>query len=372
MTSVAHTPAEGTSKSGFTRGELVNLALLVFAPATLVLHAVHPDWSAAVFACGCVAVIPLAGFMGKATEGLASRAGSGVGGLLNATFGNAAELILGLAALRAGHPEVVKASLTGAITGNLLLILGASMFAGGLRYKEQKFSARAAESGASLMLLAVIGLFVPALFHLVQRDASAPLMFRMSIGISVVLLALYAASLFFQFRTHPDHYAVEGDGGDEEEGEHWSIRKALVVLVLATAGVAVLSEVLVHAIEGATVQFGFTKTFVGVVILAIVGNAAEHSTAIIMAMKNRMNLSVSVAMESSKQIALFVAPFLVIVSGLLGMPMSLEFGAFEVGAVGMSVVAATLITLDGRSNWLEGAMLLGVYAILGVAFFFTP
>lgn len=367
--------AAASAGQGLSKGEFVSRALLVLAPVTVGLHYARPGWSAAIFVCGCVAVIPLAGYMGRATEVLAARAGSGLGGLLNATFGNAAELILGIAALRAGHPELVKASITGSIVGNLLLILGASMFAGGLRFKEQRFSARAAESGASLMLLAVVGLFVPALLHLTRPDLPAATSYRMSVAIALVLLAMYVASLLFQLRTHRDVYAMDGEQAGEgaaEEAPELSLRQALGMLVAATVAVAVLSEHLVQALEGATASFGFTTTFVGVVILAIVGNAAEHSTAILMALKDRMNLSVSVALESSKQIALFVAPFLVLLSGLIGQPMSLEFAPLEVAAVGVSVMAATLISLDGRSNWLEGAMLLGVYAILGVAFFFTP
>ena len=360
--------ATSASRPARSVGFWVNLALLGFFPVAIVLHFVHPEWSAAIFVCACLAVLPLAGYMGHATEALASRAGSGLGGLLNATFGNAAELILAIAALRAGHAEVVKASLTGSIIGNLLLILGLSMVMGGARYKEQQFSSTAAQAGSALMMLAVVGLYVPTLFHALNPTKEAVLM-PMSIGISVVLLILYVASLVFQLRTHAHLYEEEVEA---ELTHAMSVKAAMIQLVVATAAVAIMSELLVHAIEGATKSFGFTETFVGVIVLATVGNAAEHSSAIMMALKDRMAVSYSIASESSKQIALFVGPFLVLISGLLGHPMTLEFTPFEVVAVGTSVVAATLISQDGRSNWLEGAMLLGTYAILGIAFYFTP
>jgi Ca2+:H+ antiporter len=357
--------------AGPSRGTIINVVLLAFMPAAIAIHYLRPEWSAAVFVCGCIAIIPLAGFMGEATEAIAAKAGSGIGGLLNASFGNAAELILAIAALRAGHSEVVKASLTGSILGNLLLILGLSMFMGGLRYKEQKFNVHAAVSGSSLMLLAVVGLFVPTLFHSLHPEAAEPILRPISLGIAGVLLVLYAASLLFQLRTHAHLYGEAEEDGHEEE-EHLPIPRAVIQLVVATIAVAVMSEYLVHAIEGATKTFGFTETFVGVIVLATVGNAAEHSTAITMALKDRMSLSTAIASESSKQIALFVAPVLVLISGFFGQPMSLEFAPFEVAAVGIGVAVATSVSFDGRSNWLEGAMLLGVYVILGIAFFFTP
>jgi Ca2+:H+ antiporter len=365
-----------TSPQSSKAALMARWSLLAFAPVTIALAHVAPHQSAAIFVCGCLAVIPLAGLMGEATEVLAARAGSGLGGLMNATFGNAAELILGFSALRAGHPEVVKASITGSILGNILLILGLAMLLGGLRFKEQHFSRRAAESGGAMMLLAVVGLIVPAILHVTRPDLADKTMFTMSIAISAVLLLLYALSLFFQLRTHTDLYEIEGAAGGagvpDAEEPHLTTRQALVRLVLATAGVAVLSEYLVHALEGATASFGFTATFVGVIVLAVVGNAAEHASAVHMAMQGRMDLALSVALESSKQIALFAAPVLVLASGFLGVPMSLEFTPLETVGMGVSVLAVTLIALDGRSNWLEGAMLLGLYAILGVAFYFTP
>jgi len=259
------------------------------------------------------------------------------------------------------------------VLGNLLLILGLSMLLGGFRFKVQKFSASAAESSSALMFLAVVGLLVPTVFHLLEKDAAIPVLRPMSVGISIVLLLLYGASLLFQLRTHAYLYAPEdGEAAEDEDRKKEPIGKALGVLVAATAAVAVVSEYLVHAIEGATKTFGFTETFVGVIVLATVGNAAEHSTAITMAMKNKMDLSFSIALESSKQIALFVAPFLVLLSTFIGEPMTIEFTGFEVAAVSLGVGGATVIALDGKSTWLEGAMLLGVYSILGIAFFFMP
>lgn len=367
-----------TTPNGSVVGSIVRWLLLALGPVTIALHYLRPDWHTVTFVTGCLAVVPLAGLMGEATEALSARMGSGLGGLLNATFGNAAELILAIAALRAGHPEVVKASITGSIIGNLLLILGLAMLAGGWKFSELKFSARAAESGASLMLLAVIGLVVPALLHTTRPDLPEPTFYRLSVAISVVLLVLYVASLVFQLRTHPHIWATEGEAGQEageehpEEAPELSVRRAVLLLIGATVGVAVVSEYLIHALEGATHAFGFTATFTGVVVLAIVGNAAEHSTAVLMALKGQMNLSVTVAMESSKQIALFVAPVLVILSSALGSPMSLEFTVIEIAAIVVAVMSATLLVLDGRTHWLEGAMLVGVYAILGCAFYFTP
>jgi Ca2+:H+ antiporter len=347
----------------------LQLALLaVFTPATFIAHFAHAS-PAAIFVLGCVAILPLAYFMGHATEAIAHKLGSGLGGLLNATFGNAAELIIALAALRAGHPEVVKASLTGSILGNLLLILGLSMLLGGMGRKSQQFSAKGAEAGAAMMLLATIALYVPSIFHLTLGKEAVPALFPMSEVIAGVLIFTYALSLWFQFKTHAHLYTDEPEVAEEAP---WSMKAASAVLVASTVGVALVSEVIIHALEGAIATFGFTRTFTGVVVLATVGNAAEHSTAILMAMKDKMNLAFNIAWESSKQIALFVAPVLVFASLMFGHPMDLEFHGFEVLAVGSGVAAATLIALDGESNWFEGAMLLAVYVVLGTAFFFIP
>jgi Ca2+:H+ antiporter len=352
--------------------ERIFMALLVVSfPAAVASHFFFPG--TVTFILCAVALIPLARLMGESTEVIAHQLGSGLGGLMNASFGNAAEFIIALAALRTGHLEVVKASITGAILGNILLVLGAALLAGGLRFSQQTFNSTAALSGMAMMFLALTALVIPDLFHAVRGPAADAVIFPMSVAISLILLVVYGLSLVFALKTHAHLYAGEAHG-TEEELPPWSTRKATIVLLLSTLGVVVVAEFLVHAIEDAIATFGFTHTFVGVIIIAIVGNAAEHSTAIIMAMKNKMDLAFNIAIESSKQIALFVAPVLVLVSMLLGPDkhLTLEFSHMEVLGIGIGVGAATLIGLDGKSNWLEGVMLLGVYAILGVTFFFIP
>ena len=346
------------------------LILLAIAfPLAVASHFLFPGTNT--FLLACLALIPLARLMGEATEVLAHRLGSGLGGLMNASFGNAAELIIAIAALRNGQTDVVKASITGAILGNLLLVLGMAIVAGGARREKQTFNATAALSGAAMMFLAVVSILVPDLFHLTRPDASPAILHTMSLGISLVLLVIYALSLVFALRTHQHLYAGEDDL-EEADLPDWSLRQASLLLLGATVGVVVMAELLIGAIEPAIASLGFTHTFLGVVVIAIIGNAAEHSTAILMAMKNKMDLAFNIAFESSKQIAMFVAPVLVLLSAPLGHPLSLEFSHLEVVGVGVSVGAATLIGLDGESNWLEGVMLLGVYAILAVAFYFVP
>ncbi|PTL84304.1 calcium/proton exchanger [Vitiosangium sp. GDMCC 1.1324] len=350
------------------------MGLLVVAfPAAIAAHFMH--LGTPTFILCALALVPLARLMGEATEVIAHKLGSGLGGLMNASFGNAAELIIALAALRSGQMEVVKASITGAILGNLLLVLGASILAGGFKFPRQTFNTTAALSGVSMMFLALTAMTIPDLFHAFRGAAADPIIFPMSVAIAVILLIVYALSLLFALKTHAHLYAGDDQGHEvEEELPLWSTKKATLVLLGATVGVVVVAEFLVHAIEPAIQTFGFTHTFVGVIIIAIVGNAAEHSTAILMSLKNKMDLAFNIAFESSKQIALFVAPVLVLVSVLLGpgRHLTLEFSHMEVLGLGISVGAVTLIGLDGESNWLEGVMLLGVYSILGVAFFFIP
>jgi Ca2+:H+ antiporter len=289
---------------------------------------------------------------------------------MNATFGNAAELILAISALRAGKMQVVKASITGAIIGNLLLIVGLSMFVGGLRREKQNFNKTAALAGISLMYLALVAIAIPDFFALsVGPAAAAKIVQPLSIGIAVVMLLVYGASLLFTIRTHAHLYT--DDHAVAEEG-HGSVGKAVVILLVATVATAVVAEFLVHAIEDANKSFGLSETFIGLVVIATVGNAAEHSTAVVMAAKDRMNLAFTIAIESSKQIALFVAPVLVLLGAAIGQPMTLEFTHLEVIAIGVSVGAVTLTAQDGRSDWLNGLMLLAVYAILGVTFYFVP
>jgi Ca2+:H+ antiporter len=343
--------------------------LIVSFPAAVASHFLFPGtWT---FILCAVALIPLARLMGESTEVIAHKLGSGLGGLMNASFGNAAELIIALAALRSGQVEVVKASITGAILGNILLVLGAALLCGGLKFSKQKFNTTAALSGSAMMFLALTAMAIPDLFHAFRGKEADAVIFPMSVAIALILLSIYALSLLFALKTHAHLYAGE-DHGTEEELPAWSPKKATIILLASTVGVVIVAEFLVHAIEAAIATFGFTHTFVGVIIIAIVGNAAEHSTAIIMAMKNKMDLAFNIAFESSKQIALFVAPVLVLISIPLGQNMTLEFSHMEVLGIGIGVGAATLIALDGESNWLEGVMLLGVYAILGVTFFFIP
>ena len=346
--------------------------LLVFIPIALVVHWVHAPapW---VFATSAAAIIPLAAFMGRATEHLAGRMGSGVGGLLNATFGNAAELIIALMALRAGLYDVVKASITGSIIGNILLVLGLAVLCGGIKYQRQSFNRTSAGIGATLLVLSAIGLVVPAIFHHIVHGTAAARERQMSLEIAIVLFVIYLASLFFALKTHRHLYTGEPVGeGHIGGGDAWSVKKSVVVLAAATSGVALMSEALVGAVEATAKALGFTEVFVGVILVAIIGNAAEHSTAILMAMKNQMDLAVNIAIGSSIQVALFVAPVLVFASYAFGRPMDLVFSTFEVVAVTIAAGVATLVAMDGESNWMEGAQLLGVYVILGLAFYFLP
>jgi len=357
--------------------------LLVFIPLAALAHALH--WGGiATFAFAALAIVPLAGLMGEATEHLAARLGAGVGGLLNATFGNAAELIIALTALHRGLYDVVKASLTGSIIGNILLVLGLACLAGGIGRERQVFDRAAAAAGSTLLALAVIALVVPAMFHLVaegavRRGALAPghgvaIERGLSLEISIVLFAVYLLSLLFSLVTHRHLYAGQPHpGAHEAPGPRHSTGRAMLTLFVAVALVAWMSELLVGAVEQASHALGLTEVFVGVVVVAVIGNAAEHSTAVLAAMKNKMDLAINIAIGSSIQIALFVGPVLVFVSYLTPHgPMDLRFTPFEVLAVGIAVGVANLVAQDGESNWLEGALLLAVYLILGIAFYFLP
>ncbi len=347
--------------------------LLVFVPISVGLHFYFPDKATFTFVAACLAIVPLAGWLGKATGQLAERTGEGIGGLLNATFGNAAELIIALMALHKGLYGVVKASLTGSIIGNLLLVMGGALLAGGVRYKTQKFNETAARSQSSMLLLAAISLIVPAAFHYLAGSAAVPKEDGLSLEISVVLITTYGLSLVFSLGTHKQYFGVSEAPPEEMNGERWPLRKSIGVIAGATALIAWLSEILVGSVEPAAQAFGMTGVFVGVIVVAIVGNAAEHSTAIMMAMKNRMDLSLGVSIGSSIQIALFVAPALVFASYFIGpCPMNLVFSPAEVMAIVVTVVITGQVTGDGESNWLEGVQLLAVYIILGIVFYFLP
>src|SRR6476469_1255214 len=329
----------------------------------------------ALFICSAIAIIPVASWIGKATEELAARMGEGVGGLLNATFGNAAELIIAGIALQKGLTGVVKASITGSIIGNILLVLGLSTLLGGIKHKEQVFNASGARTSMISLSLAAIALIIPTVFHFAAAASpsgwSPKVEHQLSLGIAIVLFVTYLCVLVFTLGTHK-HFFIGCEGELEEEVEHWSRLKAVVVLVGATAVVALLSEFLVGTIEAVRASLGITEVFVGVIVVAIVGNAAEHSTAIVMAVKNKMDLSVGIAVGSSLQVALFVAPVLVFLSYFLGRPMDLEFTMPEIFAVVASVYILFQISGDGETNWIEGVQLLSVYLILGILFFYLP
>lgn len=346
---------------------------LVFVPATIVLHFFYPGTDELQFVFSCLAIVPLAGYMGKATEVLASKTNEGIGGLLNATFGNMAELIIAVMALRAGLYEMVKASLTGSIIGNILLVLGASFFAGGVKHTSQTFNATAARAQNSMLTLAAISLILPAIFHSLGGAAAVPQEGHLSLGIACVLIGTYGLGLWFMLKTHKHLFDGGPEVDDHHEGPAWSTKVAISVLLVSTGFVAWISEILVGTVEHAAHAFGMSSLFVGIIIVAIVGNAAEHSTAILTAMKNRMDLSVSIALGSSIQIALFVAPVLVFISYFVGpKPMDLVFTPVEVFTVGLSMLICEQITSDGESNWLEGAQLLSVYALLAILFYFLP
>ncbi len=348
--------------------------LLVFVPVATVLEFTHAN-PIAIFATSCLAIIPLAGWMGRATEHLAEKLGEGIGGLLNATFGNAAELIIALMALRKGLYEVVKASITGSIIGNILLVLGLSILIGGLKYPKQVFNKTAASLGSTLLGLSAIALVMPAVFHMLVVNKPNVREQDLSLEIAIVLIITYVLSLVFTLKTHSHLYSggVEGTEKPVENNSHgWSKPKSIAVLLTATALVALMSEFLVGAVEEASHKLGLTEVFVGVILVAIIGNAAEHSTAILVAMKNKMDLALNIAIGSSMQIALFVAPVLVFASYAFGQPMNLIFTSLEVIAISVSVLVVALIAQDGESNWMEGVLLLAVYAILGLTFYFLP
>jgi Ca2+:H+ antiporter len=354
------------------------VALLIFVPISLAAHFL--SWgSLAVFITASLAIIPLAAWMGAATEELAVVVGPSLGGLLNATFGNATELIIALVALRAGLVDVVKASITGSIIGNLLLVMGLAMLLGGLRYKEQEFQPVVARVNASSMNLAVIAILLPTAVNVTSDGIDEATLQSLSVAVAVVLILVYGLTLLFAMRTHSYLYdvgvaeMVSEEPVDAPTPEHPpNLRRWAVILLACTLLVAVESELLVDSLEAAIATLGLTSLFTGVIVLPIIGNAAEHATAVTVATKNKMDLSVSVAMGSSLQIALFVAPVLVLAGLAFGQPMDLDFNPFELVAVAVSVLIANSISSDGRSNWLEGTLLLAAYAVVGLAFFFHP
>lgn len=345
--------------------------LLVLVPIALIGRFL--GWPPlAVFIISGLAIVPLAKWMGTATEELSFHVGPGLGGLLNATFGNATELIIAIFALNAGLLEVVKASITGSIVGNLLFVLGLSLLLGGFRRDKQTFNRTAAGISASQLTLAVIGLVIPAAFYYTLRTTDTGrrdfLEQQISVVVAVLLIASYILGLVFSLRTHKHLYS--GEEEVEMHGAVWSIRTGVLVLLAATIGVALMSETLVHSLEEAVHVLGWTELFVGVILIPVIGNAAEHLTAVTVAMKNKMDLSLGIAIGSSTQIALFVAPVLVLVSLVFPQRMNLFFNPFELVVIGLAVLIVNLISNDGESNWYEGVQLLFAYAIAGIAFFF--
>ncbi len=356
--------------------------LTPFIPVAIVLDLLGAS-STLVFGTSALGVVPTAALMSRATEELANRAGPGIGALLNVTFGNAPELIIALFALQRGLHEVVKASLIGSILGNILLVLGAAMVAGGLGRERQTFDRTAAGAQSTMLLLAATALVMPGIFELVEgRGLPSPGAERVNYGghvealsyaVAGVLILSYGLYLIFTLKTHRSLFNPPEEHGEEKEGyTPWSVRKSVALLALAGLAVGVMSEILVHSISDAAKSLGLTEFFVGIIIVAIVGNAAEHWVAVVVARKDRINISVGIGIGSSAQIALFVAPALVLVSSFLGPhPLALVFNGFELGAVLFAVLIANHVTNEGESTWFEGVQLLAVYVVLGLAFAFA-
>ncbi len=352
--------------------------LVPFIPLAVVLEIVHAS-AGVIFGAAALGVIPTAALMGLATEELAARSGPGIGGFLNVTFGNAPEIIIALFALGAGLHEVVKASIAGSILGNILLVLGASMLFGGLRRDKQTFNRTAANVQAVMLLLGVVALVMPAIFELVEGTGLPPIgaelvnydttVERLSLATAIILIGTYLLGLLFSLRTHRDlfnpPYAEQ-----EEHGFGWSVRRAVVMLAVAGLAVGLMSEILVGSITEASEAIGISEFFIGVIVVAIVGNAAEHWVAVLMAHRDKMDLAVNISIGSSAQIALFAAPVLVIASFFIGpAPLALVFNGFELGAILLAIVIANYVVQEGESTWFEGVQLLAVYVILAIAFF---
>ncbi|MCA9805144.1 MAG: calcium/proton exchanger [Cyanobacteria bacterium HKST-UBA02] len=349
--------------------------MLLAVPMTWVAH--HLGWSPLwVAGFASLGIIPVAKYMGEATENVSHRVGPSLGGLVSATFGNACELIIAIMAVRAGLIDVVKASITGSIIGNLLLVLGASMLFGGIKNDVQSFNRTTAGTAATVLTIVAVSLMLPAALHHTAGGITQLADTGMAIAISVVLLVLYVAGLVFSLRTHRHLFTpVVTEDKASKEDEHapgWSLGRSAAVLLGATLTVVFLSEYLVESVEHASKTLGMTPVFVGVILLAIIGNAAENSSAILMARKNKMDLSINIVLGSSTQIAMFVAPVVVFAGWIFGQPMDLVFSEAEILAVFSSVIVLTLVVNDGKSHWLEGAYLLGLYVILGICFYFIP
>jgi Ca2+:H+ antiporter len=352
----------------------------LFIPVAIGLELAHAD-PVLVFGAAALGVIPCAAVMGEATEAIAAKSGPGVGGLLNVTFGNAPELIIAFFALLEGLQEVVKASIVGSIIGNVLLVMGAAFVVGGWNRDKQTFSQTAAHAQSAMLTLALAALIFPALFQLIHGGSLPGVgdehvdfgsdLEKLSLGVALVLLVSYACGLWFSLKTHRSVFNPFGQD-DEEEAHHWPVKRAAIYLALSAVAVGVMSEILVGSISEASEDIGLSEFFVGVFIVAIVGNAAEHWVAVLVAAKDKMDLAVNIAIGSSAQIALFVAPILVLLSFVVGDdPMALVFNGYELGALLFAVLIANLVTQDGESNWFEGVQLLSLYAVLGLVFYFA-
>jgi Ca2+:H+ antiporter len=352
----------------------------VFFPIAVVLELAHAE-PVLVFAAAALAVIPCAAVMGEATEAIAARTGPGIGGLLNVTFGNAPELIIAFFALIEGLQEVVKASIVGSIIGNILLVMGAAMVVGGIPRDKQTFSRTAATAQSAMLLLALAALILPAAFQLIHGGALPGVgdervdfgsdVERVSFGVAIVLLLTYAAGLLFSLKTHRAVFNPFQEQ-EEEEAHHWSIRRAAIFLAISAVLVGVMAEILVGSISEASEEIGLSEFFVGVFVVAIVGNAAEHWVAVLVAAKDKMDLAVNIAIGSSAQIALFVAPLLVLLSFVVGPdPMALVFNGYELGGLLFAVLIANFVTQEGESNWFEGVQLVALYTVLGLVFYFA-
>jgi Ca2+:H+ antiporter len=354
--------------------------LLGLVPIALLLRWLAPQQHSLIFFASVLAIIPLAAEMGQATEGLAARLGGGIGGMLNATFGNAAELIIGVFALRAGLVDLVKASLTGSIISNILLVFGGAAIVGGMRHPIQRFNRTAASLGTTMMFLSAIGLIVPAVFHWLSRLSPHPPDLQLDTAIAVVLFLTYCVSLLFKLKTHRQLYGPTPEACEEEEPPATddappttTVRRALWTLLLATIGVVFMSELLVDEVTDTARRLGMSELFIGVVIVSLAGNAAEHYSALLMAARNRMDAALAIAVGSSQQIALFVGPTLLFLSYLIApQPMDLLFTIFEIVAIVLASLTIVLIAQDGETHWMEGVQLLAVYVILVLGFYFLP
>lgn len=339
--------------------------LLVFIPVSFIAEFLHFS-QPLIFVFSALAIIPLAGVMGESTESISHYAGNRIGGFLNATFGNATELIIAFFAMKEGLFDVVKASIAGSVIGNILLVLGLSMFVGGLKYKTQIFNQRIINVTASMLLFAVIGLTIPAIFtHTVSSDLLTTRYEGLSVVVAVIMFLIYILSLIFSFFTHKDLYTAEDQEG---AAPVWSLKRAVLILVISTVFIGIESEIFVGTVEPMTKAMGLSEFFVGIILVPVIGNAAEHSTAVLMAIKNKMNAAIEIALGSSLQIILFVTPLLIFLS-LIFSPMSIIFNAFELAALIFSVLIANRVASDGESNWLEGVQLIAAYIILAASFF---